>query len=415
MSVEVTRVNPEELYRQFSPTLYRRAYEENMSLSMYLENENPESAYKDGLDAFSRLLQVANIKVRNLPEMGVYSDPFTKFLPGAEDGITEEDARRRRALLPEWVARVWRRAVVTHRAAPTYGSDAEGLNTIARPFADNTQARWDKELAPTIPVSELVSMTTPISGDAYRTYYLIDDPDQTRKVRVTEGSEIPRFVLASKQHDIRAYKYGGALQMTYEQMRRSRINKVERHIQRMAVQSEVDKVGTILDILINGDGNTGTAATVYRMILDGLDADATANQLTLDAWLAFKMKFINPYTLTTVLARDTVAHQLLTLSTGTANVPLVSIGQASGFGAFFQPINPGLNAPVGLGWTADAPANKIVGFDNRQAVERIVEIGANINEVELFIGNQTQLMTMTEVEGFGKDDLDAAKILDLSQ
>ena len=61
------------------------------------------------------------------------------------------------------------------------------------------------------------------------------------------------------------------------------------------------------------------------------------------------------------------------------------------------------------------PASKIVAFDNRMAVERIVEIGANINEVDNFIGNQTQLMTMTEVEGFGIDDPNAVKILDISQ
>lgn len=411
-TAEITRTSPQALYEQFGPNIYRRAIDRGMSVSMFLEQENPQSEFKDGLDAFQRILSIAQIKVRNLPELGVYSDPFDSFFKGKD----ERDTARRRSLVPEWMARVWRRAAYrTETRGVIYQSSDEGLNTIARPFADNLNARWDKDIAPTIPVSALVSITTPIEGDAYRTYYLTDDPTQTRKVRVGEGAEIPRFVLTSKQHEIMAYKYGGAIEMTYEQMRRSRINKVERHIQRMAVQAEVDKVGTILDVMINGDGNTGTAATVYRMIADGLDAGATAGTLTLSAWLGFKMLFTNPYAVTTALARDTVAKQLLMLNTGNANIPLVTITQQSGFGPFFRPINPGLADNVALGWDANAPASKIVAFDNRMAVERIVEIGANINEVERFVTKQTEVMTMTEVEGFGIDDQHAVKILDISQ
>jgi hypothetical protein len=43
------------------------------------------------------------------------------------------------------------------------------------------------------------------------------------------------------------------------------------------------------------------------------------------------------------------------------------------------PINQDFAGPVPLGWTSDAPANKIVGWDPRMTVERVFEIGADIS------------------------------------
>jgi hypothetical protein len=57
---------------------------------------------------------------------------------------------------------------------------------------------------------------------------------------------------------------------------------------------------------------------------------------------------------------------------------------------------------------------KIVGFDRRFAIERVSETGATIQEVERVITNQTQVVTMTEVEGYGKIDQNSTRILDVN-
>jgi hypothetical protein len=93
-----------------------------------------------------------------------------------------------------------------------------------------------------------------------------------------------------------------------------------------------------------------------------LDSAATPGTLTLKAWLRFKMKFLNPYALTTMLAQELALLQAMMLSTGSANVPLVVIAGASNFGGF-TPINPGLADNVAIGWLAEAPTSKLVGFD----------------------------------------------------
>jgi len=388
---------PQELLRTMSPEVYREAYRGGMSLTAHLNRLYPEAEFKDGLDGFSRLLQAADIKTKSNPGEGYYADTWERF------HVSEQT----RALIPEWVARQWRQ--VTHGDVRAFYSDQEDIpGSLARPFKDSTRPRADKQIAPAIPVSELVAMTSPIDGDTYRTYYLIDNPAQQRKVRVGQGDDIPTAKLVAAEHTVPLYKYGRGLEATYEQLRRQRIDRIALHIKRMAVQAEIDKVATVLDVVVNGDGNSGTAATSFN--LTTLDPATTANNMTLLAWLAFKMKFAAPYVVNTALTQDAIALKLLMLNMGSANVPLVSIAGPAMMG-YFRQINPGLADNVGLGWTADAPANKVVALDNRFAVERVTEIGGNIEEIERYAKRQTQAIYMTEVEGYGIIDANASKVL----
>ena len=67
-----------------------------------------------------------------------------------------------------------------------------------------------------------------------------------------------------------------------------------------------------------------------------------------------------------------------------------------------------------MGGPPDAPSLKIVGFDKRFALERVTEIGAEISEMERYITNQTQILTMSEVEGYTIMDSYATRLLDVN-
>jgi hypothetical protein len=219
-------------------------------------------------------------------------------------------------------------------------------------------------------------------------------------VRVAEGAPLPRVKLSSSENTLRFGKFGRAIESTYEEARRLRIDVMALHIQLLSIQSEVDEVAAVIDVVVNGDGNANTAATSYN--LTTLDTSATvANGLTLRAWLAFKQKFPNPYSLTTALAQDAVEIQLRLLNVGSANIPLVALAAQSALGGF-TPINDRLADGVRVGITADAPSNSIVGLDRRFAVERVVEIGSDISETMRWIENQTNLLTFSLNEGFGR-------------
>ncbi len=381
--------------------LYQRAHEQGLSLSAYLEREDPSDGHRDGLDAFGRLMKAAGIVTRSDPARGFWADRLEAF--------TRSDETK--WLFPEWAMRQYRRAAlgqdVSTRAL--YASDDPSLGTVLRPYADAAEARV-KQIAPAVPLSALIAATRGVEGDAARAFYLTDDPTQERLKRVAQGAELPRMKLAGGDRTVRLYKYGGILEATYESLRRLPIDIVALHIARVAVQAETDKVATVIDVVVNGDGNAGTAATVYN--LTALDAAAVAGTLSLKGWIAFKMKLANPYAVTAVLAQEATALQALMLNTGSANLPLRTLPAAVTGG--FRPINTNLAADVDLGITSDAPASKIVGIDARFAVERVFEVGSNISESVRWIERQTTGLTFSEVEGYDILDANATAILNVA-
>lgn len=403
----------ELLERMAGGVLYREAYGQGVSLSQFLEREDPSSQHQPEpdiygrlvrLDAFGRLMKTAGIRTKSDHLAGGYADRFEAF----------DQNDNTRALVPEWISRQWRRVSAggldpATRAA-VLGSSDDAVGGVARPFVDAATARF-QQIAPAIPLSELVAITTPIEGDAYRAFYLTEPTAADKRfVRVGEGAEIPLVTLAGGDHTIRLFKYGRALEVTYELLRRQRIDKVALWIAKMAVQAEVDKVAYAIDILVNGDGNANTAATAYN--LTTLDSSTTANNLTLKGWLSFKLKFGNPYAMSAALTQEGGALAALMLNVGSANI-MPAFVPSMPYGGF-RPMNPQLSDTPALGVTSDAPSGKIVGIDTRFALERVTEIGANIQEVERWATRQTQRLVMTETEGYAVMDQFATKVLNLA-
>jgi hypothetical protein len=115
--------------------------------------------------------------------------------------------------------------------------------------------------------------------------------------------------------------------------------------------------------------------------------------------------------MTHALARAAGATLLLLMDTGSANLPRTSL--PAPVAVNFTPINRSLADGTRLGITEDAPADKILGFDRRVAVERLFEIGADIRESVRYANNQTECFYFTEVEGYRVINHNAAKLLDL--
>lgn len=115
---------------------------------------------------------------------------------------------------------------------------------------------------------------------------------------------------------------------------------------------------------------------------------------------------------TTVLTRNDVALQLLLLNVGSANIPMLMMLNQPGMTSF-RSINQTADN-VAIGRTASAPASTIVAFDRRLALKRLTVIGANISEVERYVRNQTEIVTMTEMEAFAVIDGNSVKTLNIA-
>jgi hypothetical protein len=394
-----TRPRAAELFRSIGTNMFKAAYQRGMNLSCLLERVDPSENYHDGLDALGRLMKVADIRVNSNEERGEYADMCGRFL----------ETEQTRALMMEWAQRIFRRATMPQTRA-LYASADQPVGSVLFPYVSAAQARY-QQIAPTIPLNEIVALTTPIVGDAYRAFYLTQDAPSQRFVRVAQGAEVPVVKLVGADHTVRLHKYGRALDATYEMLRRQRIDLVGLHIARIAIQAEIDRVAAGISVMVAGDGNSGTAATNFN--LSALDAAAILPNPTIKAYLTFKLKWLNPYVMTHVLVQSDVGVALQLLNTGTANIPLARIQVPLGLGEF-QIINPQLADRVRFGVTADAPASTVLGFDARFALERVVEIGSDITEVDRFISRQTNRIVISVVEGFVTLDPFAVKTLTLT-
>lgn len=405
MSAIETRPRAGDLLKRVNDgSLYREAVRKTKSLSALLNDMLPD---EDGLDGFEQVARASGFVMTSDPEAGYYASNFGALM----------DSQEARGLIPEFVNRQVRKVKFggTKRHPKTRAvttADLEALGSMFRPY-DEAPALRRQQVAASIPVGELVAINTPVQGDAYQAAYLTQPAAGTlRYVRIGEAAEIPRVTITLGSRSVRLHKYGRAIEVSYEVLRRATIDKVALWVQLAAVQTEVDRLTTIMDILINGDGNSGTAATEYNAT--AIDAGAAAGTLRLQTWLAYKLKWANPYMLTHVFLQEASGLALLMLALPSANVPLFSVQAQAGFGGL-TPMNNNLADGVRYGLTTEAPTLKIVGIDSRFALERVIEIGGDVSEVERFVMRQTQALTFTEVEGFMTVDQMATRVLDINE
>jgi hypothetical protein len=380
--------------------IHRDARKAETSFSEYLNRLQP-SEKGDTLDAFERQLKRAGIITRSDPAAGQYACLGEKFFEAGKAG---------RALYAEFFTRQYRKVAYAPRQqqrAIVLSSDSI-IGSWDRPYADAAITRWEDRVTAAIPLSELIAITTPIDGADYRSSYMVYDAAAVRKYRVGESAEIPMGKLTPTEHIIRLQKYGRGIELSYEAMRRLRVDRLAWWIQFSALQDEIDKVSAAITILIDGDGNSN-AATNHNV--NTLDTGA-AGALTLRAWLNFGMQFDQPYMLTHALMRKAAALDLRLLNSGSGNVPLAGYS-FGGPGMMLTPINVTADA-VRYGWTNDVAADVLLGYDRRFGLEMVTEIGSEITETERFITSQRQVMVMSEVLGFSILDGSAARTLTLN-
>ncbi len=389
--------------------LYREAKKARRSLSYHLERESPtDPSDKSGLDAFSRLLMEADVVTRSIPEEGIYASTGQELIKKCG-----------RVMVLEWAWRRYRSAQATNREVwraknegRALGSSDFPVGTIMRPYFDDTTPVVDG-FQPAIPVSEVLAGTRPIDGNSFRGLYVKPIPaGEKRFVRIGERTPIPKVTVDLGERTIDMFKFGRGVEFSYEVLRRETLDRLGLIIDELAVQAEVDKLSAIVDTMVNGDGNTSTAATSFALV--ELDPTADANDPTVKAWYAFRGKWKNPYAMTHLLAQEGPSLSLQLLNTGTANLPLNVLPAGLGLGPALSPINRNLSSTIRFGETDDAPAGKWLGFDRRASVERMTEIGSDIEESERFASNQTEVVWFTEVEGYRVVNHNGVKIADLT-
>lgn len=378
-----------------------------------LERESPTDAEdaRRGLTALRRLLIAADVRTRGDGRGGHMAHTMDRWQATA---LT-------RALFPIWLAEEWRQAnsfegaarrAVGQRAPAVYFSDDYGLNTWQRPYTDLPEIQVTR-LEPAIPLDEVITRSRAVDSPDVRSGYLVPPTAaDVRMLRVSEGAELPAATIVEGSRAVRLRKFGRLLRASYEALRRQPIDRFALYIAQLAIQTEVDQAAAAVDVMVNGDGNSGTAGTVLN--LTTLDPATTANNLTLLAWFAFILSWANPYQMTAVIGRQASMLKALTLNVGTANLMAMSADVPAGLRQTLVPMNDRLANGIRYGITNDVAASTLVGFDGRFAVERLVETGSEISEAERWISKMVEEMTFSFVEGYRVEDVNAVKVLNLA-
>jgi len=359
--IEIIRHDPKDI--KLSPQMYSTAADRKMSLTALLEEADPSDRDSDnqivGLDAFERQLQRFGIVTRSIPGAGISASDGARFF----QSNTPESA----ILFPEFINRVARMAI----------------------FEPDT-------------VDELVGNTRTITGSVYESVRISWEEDDVLKRRVAEGDAFPEVSVTWADEADRVYKYGVAVNTTYEFIRRCPLDLLSTIVTIIVKQNRLREADDAIEVL-RADMAAGYQTNANAA--GGEDASSSAaaspRNLTFRGFLSWAMRFY-PYSLTTLVANKQTLLTLVTLAKPSLDpFQVLSAMKQGPDGPSFNLVQKFWNN-YRIVYNETLPENKILGINKMYAMERIVEAGADLVETEKIISRQFNKMVISESHGYSK-------------
>lgn len=245
-------------------------------------------------------------------------------------------------------------------------------------------------------IQYLVTSTQGVDSNIVKaaTLNLMSDANKPnlKKARVAEGADLPLAKITIGSQAITLWKHGRAIEMTYEAVRRIRIDLFTKHMNAIINDLAFQNLELAADVLVNGDGNDGSAATK-------LGTTATAGTITNTELIGFLMDywFKNHYNADTIVTTLDIAKQI-----GAMFFDKNLMAGASQAVRFNMPQFLGNENVTVL--AADLPKISgkvpIVLMNRDLTLNRYVENGSNIQENQQFARSQTKLLTVSENSGY---------------
>lgn len=316
------------------------------SFTKALESIDPSENYKgtalDGLDAYQRQLKRFDIKVS-----GSSSDVVDKFFKTSDSAT----------LFPEYVSRAVHQGMI----------EADHL-------------------------SKIVATVSNIDSLDYRSIVSRPSEDDLALKPVAEGAYIPQTVITAQENLVKLHKRGRMLVSSYEAIKHQRIDLFTVMLKQIGAYIAKAQLEDAIDVIINGDGNDNEADSISAKTSGQIEyADMV------EMWSA-----LDPYKLTTIIANNADAVNLLNLSEFKDSVAGLS------FHSTGKMITP-MGAEIIM--TSTAMNKNIIGLDKSYALE-MVKAGDVMTEYDKLIDRQLERATITSTAGFAKLINEATVLLD---
>jgi hypothetical protein len=324
--------------------LYLEAAGRGMTLSELLETEEYDPTPSGSpLDAFERQLALAGIR-----------------LGGSKATTVEQFYQAAPALMPEFILREIKKGQAMR---PELGMILANSATVAAnrytPFFVDTSATDRFSLRPI--------------GDA---------------------AEIPQILVTEQKHAINVPEYGLGVKASYKALKYRTTSQFRVLLWYIGFKLQTDKIGMVVDCIINGDGNSNPAATVNA---------AVSGSLTYDDLISLWAQFA-PFEMNAIVCHINNLKTILTLDE--FKDPMAGYRFQSK-GELFSPLGSALIR------CDSAPTDLVIGLDSRFAVEEIVTQPLTV-EYDKIIEQRFEEAVVTESVAYAKVIREASVVLDIA-
>jgi len=242
-------------------------------------------------------------------------------------------------------------------------------------------------------LNKLVANSTTVASNSYTPFYINTDDTSKFSMRpIGEGAEIPQLLVTEQNHAVNIVDYGLALKTSYKALRYRTTSQFRVLLWYIGFKIQTDKIGLLVDCLINGDGNSNAAAVINSAATGILTYDDLIN-----LWSNFA-----PFEMNTIICHINQLKSILTLAE--FKDPMAGY-HFQHSGDLFSPLGAGLVR------SDEVPTDFIIGLDNRFAVEEVITQPLMI-EYDKVIEQRFEEAVISESVTYAKILKEAAVVMD---
>lgn len=365
MKVEIVKTGYKEL--KLTPDIYSDAYTLGHSMSQHLELMDPSYQYKTDepegkLDAFERQLLRYGIRTKDDPKRGIQASRGEMFF--------QSNMPESRILFPEFLNREARAAAM---------AQDDILSAI------------------------VARMETITDQGIYRSLYIDDTAAQRKTYRAGERGAFPVTKISWSEKTTTLAKFGVALEMSYEFVRRVSLPLISMVIGRIMLEVRVDEISEAINALLLGDGSGhasgGAIAATHLQDYQGGTPEGLSD-MTYAGYLGWLGAFW-PGSCSTVLGNPAGCVAVLNIPKPAVDpIFLYTFLDKNMINSQPRLMNNRLPATVSLVQHDDITANTLIGIDNRYALIGYREAGTDLTETNKIINGQWSEIVISNTIGF---------------
>lgn len=225
-----------------------------------------------------------------------------------------------------------------------------------------------------------------------------------KKMRIAEGADLPTAKISIGEKAINLWKHGRAIEMTYETVRRMRIDLFTKQMGAIVKDITFQNFDAAVDVLVNGDGNANAASKIATLDnLDALTGESLASAM-IDYW------FENHYIANTLTMNKEKFKKLVGMTFDSNLTP-----GATARLSFNIPQIGAQTVTILCGDVPQIGSKDVILMSNKDmSLIRYEENGSNIQENQSFARNQTNLLTVSENSGYAINTVGSNRFIEFT-